>query len=86
MEDNIEGGARPWSRVKGPMGAMYMNLSDIGWSAQFEPLPTPHMLGFADSEGNEYRFNSAISWHDFQETIEEERINQLLGEARGKQT
>eukprot|EP00973_Karenia_brevis_P045072 6243196-Karenia_brevis.AAC.1 len=24
----------PWSRVKGPMGATHMHLTDMGWKAQ----------------------------------------------------
>ena len=39
------------------------------------------MVGLADSTGNKSRFNNAISWHDFQETIEEERSDQLWQQA-----
>ena len=81
MEENMEGGARPWSRSEGLMGATYMHLSEIGWSAEFEPLHTSHIVCLADSEGNRWRCNNAVSWHDSQETIEEERINQLWAEA-----
>ena len=62
MEDNIEAGARPWSRVKALMGATYMHLQEMGWSAQFEPLAFPHMVGLSDSGGNTRRVSNAISW------------------------
>ena len=71
MKDNLEAaGAKPWARVKGPMGATYLHLKEMGCSAQREPLPSPHMVGLAESEGNNWKFNNAISWHDFHEKNE----------------
>ena len=68
MEDNLEApGGKPWSRVKGLMGATYMHLRDMGWSAQFEFFPEFQMVGLADRKGNKWEFNNAISWHELQE-------------------
>ena len=72
MEDHVEeGGGRAWARVKGPMGATHMHLADIWWAPQFETTPVPRMVGLSDSDGNQWRLNNAISWHDFQETMGE---------------
>ena len=33
--------------------------------AQFEPLPTPRMVGLANSQGNKWKVDNAIPWNDF---------------------
>ena len=58
-----------------------MHLKEMGWSAKFEPLPTPHMTGSADGEQTKFKFNNAMSWHGFWETIEQERSDQLWQQA-----
>ena len=39
------------------------------------------MVGLIDSEGSKWEFNNTITWHDFQETLTEERSKQLWEEA-----
>ena len=77
MEDHVEAPkGKAWARVRGPMGATHMHLAEMGWAPYFETDPIK-MVGLIDSDGNNSKFNNAISRHDFQETIIEERTKQV---------
>ena len=57
------------------MGATHMHLAEMRWSPQFETTPVPRMVGLADSDGNTWRFNNAISWHDFKRPLRRKGSN-----------
>ena len=81
MEDHVEAPkGKAWARVRGPMGATHMHLEEMGWAPLFQTDPI-QMVGLIDSDGNTWEFNNAITWHDFQETLTEERSKQLWEEA-----
>ena len=61
------------------MGAVYMHLTEIGWSASFDEQA--QLIGLKDHEGALRRFHNEVSWHDVKETIQYERIAQLWDQA-----
>ena len=76
MVDQLEDPkGKPWARVKGPMGAVYMHLKEIGWHAACDEQH--QLVGLKDQEGSLWKFNRAISWHDFEEEVAAIRIKQL---------
>ena len=60
MEKHINSpGGKPWARVKGPMGAVYMHLKEIGWHVAVNEQD--QLVGLKDQEGSLWKFNTAIS-------------------------
>ena len=56
-----------------------MHLKEIRWRAAFDEHDQLH--GIHDQEGSLWKFNTAVSWHDFEEEVAAIRINQLCQEA-----
>ena len=78
MEQHIDApGGKPWARVKGTMAATYLHLKEMGWQANFEGKDEVEHVGFLDRDGHKWNFNHEISWHDFEEQVQDNRMNQL---------
>ena len=65
---------------QGPDGG-HLHLKEIGWQADFQEGEEEELIGLIDQEGNQWRFNHEISWHDYEEQVNEEREKQLWKKA-----
>ena len=52
-----------------------MHLKDIGWTISF--LLEEERILYTDTKGDSYEMMDGVSWHEFRETLEQERIAQL---------
>ena len=75
MEQQLTNASNPWQKVKGPMGAAYMHLKEMGWTISFDN-PQDKIL-YTDTKGDSHEIMDGVSWHEFKTTLEEERISQL---------
>ena len=57
------------------MSAAYMHLKDMGWTIDFR-IEEERIL-YTDGKGDSYEIMDGVSWHEFRETLEQERIAQL---------
>ena len=84
MEHQLSQASKPWQLVMGPMSVAYMHLKEMGWTINFQ-VEEDKIL-YTDTNGDSYEIMDGVSWHEFRETLEKERIAQLwapMGRHRG---
>ena len=57
------------------MRAAHLHLQEMGWKVDFR-IEEDRIL-YTDSKGDSYEIDDGVSWHEFRETLEQERIAQL---------
>ena len=58
--------------VTGPMSAAYMHFREIGWTVNLDA--PDHKIYYTDKRGDTFEVMDGISWHEFREGMEQDRI------------
>ena len=70
----------PWATVKGPLGALYIHLSDMGWKLGFGPKPMRQLSIFSHQD-EQWKSEPQSGWGDIQRNIDKRRISMLWAQA-----
>ena len=75
MEEQIAAAEQPWQVVTGPMSAAYMHVKEIQWTVNLE-APQDKIF-YTDKRGDTLDVFDGVSWHEFKESLEQDRIEDL---------
>ena len=75
MEEQIAAAKQPWQLVTSPMSAAYMNVKEMQWTVNLE-APQDKIF-YTDRRGDTFEVVDGVSWHEFKESLEQDRIEDL---------
>ena len=77
MESHLAKAAQPWQCVSGPISAAYMHFQEMGWKVVDIRLEENRIL-YTDRRNDTFEIMDGVSWHEFREGLEQDRIANLL--------
>ena len=79
IQSSIQRATNQWATVKGPLGALWMHLQEMGWGLSFGGSPE-HRLTIHSHHGEQWRSEPGSGWVDIQRAMDDRRV-QLLWSA-----